>query len=83
LYGPHFWTADFGLAKNFRVPGDRRINFETLFINAFNHRNVLVGNTGGATHSIDSTTFGQSTTVSVGNGTTGARQIQFRLGFYF
>ena len=38
----------------------------------------LVGGTGGATLSIDSTTFGQSTTVAIG-----ARQIQFRLGFYF
>ena len=36
-----------------------RINFEALFINAFNHRNTLVGGTGGATFSIDSTTFGQ------------------------
>jgi Carboxypeptidase regulatory-like domain len=78
LTGPGFWTADLGLAKNLRIGGDRRINFEALFINAFNHRNTLVGNTGGATFSIDSTTFGQSTTVA-----TNARQIQFRLGFYF
>jgi hypothetical protein len=41
----------------------------------FNHRNTLVGNTGGATLSTDSTTFGQSTTTAIG-----ARQIQFRLG---
>ena len=78
LYGPGFWNADLGLAKNFRLAGDSRINFEALFINAFNHRNTLVGNTGGATFSIDSTTFGQSTTVA-----NNARQIQFRLGFYF
>ena len=54
------------------------MNFEALFINAFNHRNTTVGGTGGATLSIDSTTFGQTTTAALG-----ARQIQFRLGFYF
>ena len=62
LYGPGFWNADLGLAKNFRLGGQSRVNFEALFINAFNHRNTLVGATGGATFSIDSTTFGQSTT---------------------
>ena len=44
LYGPGFWNADLGLAKNFRLGGQSRINFEALFINAFNHRNTLVGN---------------------------------------
>jgi len=37
-----------------------------------------VGGTGGATFSIDSTTFGQSTGTAIG-----ARQVQFRLGYYF
>ena len=68
-----------GLAKTFRLGGQSRINFEALFINAFNHRNTIVGGTGGATFSIDSTTFGQSTAIAA----IGARQIQFRLGFYF
>lgn len=77
LYGPGLWIADLGVAKNFDL-GGRRINFEALFVNAFNHRNVLVGGTGGATLSIDSTTFGQTTTAAVGS-----RQVQFRLGFYF
>ena len=78
LNGPGLWTADLSVAKNFNVPGGQRINFEALFINAFNHRNVLVGATGGATLSIDSTTFGQTTTAALN-----ARQVQFRLGFYF
>jgi hypothetical protein len=78
LYGPGFWTADLGLAKRFRLPGGSTFNFETLFINAFNHRNTVVGGTGGATLSIDSTTFGQSTTTAIG-----ARQIQFRVGVYW
>jgi hypothetical protein len=75
LYGPGLVVADIGLAKTFRLGGSTTFNFETLLINAFNHRDTTVGGTGGATHSIDSTTFGQSTGVAVG-----ARQIQFRLG---
>jgi hypothetical protein len=43
-------------------------------VNAFNTRNTVVGATGGATHSIDSTTFGQSATLA-----RGAREVQFRL----
>ena len=74
LYGPGMWVADIGLNKTIRF-GDNTFNFEGLFINAFNHRNVVVGNTGGATLSLDSTTFGQTTTNALG-----ARQIQFRLG---
>ena len=75
LYGPGLWTPDLGLAKVFQVGRSARINFETLFINAFNHRNKTVGGTGGASHSIDSTTFGQSTGTAIG-----AREIQFGWG---
>ena len=82
LYGPGLITADLGLAKAFRLGADRRFNFEALLINAFNHRNTTVGGTGGATVSIDSTTFGQSTGVA-NVSTNGARQVQFRVGFYF
>jgi hypothetical protein len=76
LYGPGLWTADLGLAKTFRTGGGTRFNFEALFINAFNHRNPIVGGTSGATHSIDSTTFGQTAGNSIG-----ARQVQFRLTY--
>jgi hypothetical protein len=78
LYGPKMVTVDLGLNKTFRFAGDRTFNFEGLFINAFNHRNTVVGNTNGATVSIDSTTFGQTTGTS-----TGSREIQFRLGINF
>jgi len=80
LHGPGLWTADLGLAKTFRTGGGSTFNFKALFINAFNHRNTIVGGTGGATHSIDSTTFGQSTGIP---GSASAREIQFRVGFYF
>lgn len=78
LSGPGFWTADLGLAKTIRTGGGTSFNLEALFINAFNHRNTIVGNTGGATHSIDSTTFGLTTGTA-----TGARQMQIRLGLSF
>jgi len=76
LYGPGLWSADLGLNKTFRLGSQRSFSFESLFINAFNHRNSVVGGTGGATLSIDSTTFGQTTTTALG-----ARQVQFRLVF--
>jgi hypothetical protein len=78
LYGPGLWVIDAGLAKTFRLGGTTRFNFEALLINATNHRNPIVGNTGGATLSIDSTTFGQTTGNAIGS-----RQIQFRLGVNF
>lgn len=78
LYGPGLWNIDIGLAKQFRLAGRMVFNFEGLFINAFNHRNTVVGGTGGAVHSIDSTTFGQSTGTALG-----PRNIQIRLQFSF
>ena len=76
MYGPGLWDADLGLAKAFRTGGGTTFNFEALFINAFNHRNPIVGGTGGANTSIDSTTFGRTAGNAVG-----ARQVQFRLTF--
>jgi hypothetical protein len=81
LHGPGLWTADLGLAKTISLPGGARVNVDALFINAFNHRNSIVGATGGAFHDIGSTTFGQTTTNPLG-GTYG-REVQFRLGFTF
>ena len=77
LYGPKMVTVDIGLNKTFRLGGDRTFSFEALFINAFNHRNTVVGGTNGATVNINPTdrTFGQTTGTS-----TGSRDIQFRLG---
>jgi hypothetical protein len=78
LTGPGFWNVDMGFAKMFTVKGSQRINVEFLAINAFDHRNNVVGGTGGATHSIDSTSFGQTTGTAIG-----AREFQIRLGFTF
>ena len=76
LYGPGLWSLDAGISKKFGLGGSRSFNFEALMINALNHRNTTVAGTNGATVSIDSTTFGQSTGVAIA-----ARQIQFRLGY--
>jgi hypothetical protein len=80
LYGPGMWTVDIGLSKTFRVGGDRTFSFEALFINAFNHRNTVVGGVNGATISIDDLDppFGQTTGTALGS-----RDIQFRLGINF
>ncbi|HEY7497313.1 MAG TPA: carboxypeptidase-like regulatory domain-containing protein [Vicinamibacterales bacterium] len=82
LYGPGLVVADLSVAKTFSLGGQRRFNFEALFINAFNHRNTTVGGTGGTSISIDSTTFGQSSGVA-NVSTNGARQVQFRVGYTF
>jgi Carboxypeptidase regulatory-like domain len=74
LYGPGLMGADLAVAKTFRTGHGTTFNFEALMINALNRRNLVVGATGGATLSIDSTTFGQTTTAAIG-----ARQVQFRL----
>src|SRR4030095_288782 len=44
LYGPGLWTVDLGLAKQFDLASTKHLSFEVLFINAFNHRNTVVGN---------------------------------------
>lgn len=82
LYGPGAWNVDIGLAKRFDVNGRIWVNFEGLFLNAFNHANFLVGSAGffdnGAPVSINATTFGQTTT------TAGApRNVQLRLQVNF
>jgi hypothetical protein len=78
LYGPGLWNLDLGLAKRFRLPRRMDLNFEALMINALNHPNFVVGGTGGATTSIDSTTFGLTNGLAGGN-----RQIQFRVTVNF
>jgi hypothetical protein len=78
LYGPRLVTLDLGLNKSFRLGGQRTFNFESLLINAFNHRSPIVGGANGTTVGIDSTTFGQTTANAVG-----ARQVQFRLTFNY
>jgi hypothetical protein len=82
LYGPGLIVADLSLAKTFSLGGQRRFNFEALFINAFNHRNTTVGGTGGTSISIDSTTFGQTNGVA-NVSSNGSRQVQFRVGMTF
>jgi hypothetical protein len=58
------------------------LNFEALMINAFNHPNVVVGGTGGASVSIDSTTFGRTSNLAATE-TRYGRQIQFRMTVNF
>jgi hypothetical protein len=76
LYGPGFWNLDLGIAKRFTV-GLAYVNFEALFLDLFNTTTFLVGpgsNDLGFFVSINSTTFGQTTTTA-----SGPRNIQLRL----
>ena len=54
------------MAKQFHVSDRVRANFQALLLSVLNHSAYLVGNTGGATLSIDSTTFGQTTNMGAG-----------------
>jgi hypothetical protein len=69
-------NLDLGLAKQFTMTGRRTLAVETLFINVTNRRNTTVGGIGGASTSITSTTFGQTTGTALG-----PRNIQIRLQF--
>src|SRR5262249_49505269 len=44
LYGPRFWNVDLGIGKRFTI-GHAYVDFEGLFIDAFNHTAFLVGAT--------------------------------------
>jgi len=75
LYGPRFFNVDLGVAKRFRA-GSGSVGFEALFLDLFNTTNFLVGNQSndlGFFASINSTTFGQTTST-----TSGPRNIQLR-----
>ena len=66
LYGPGLFDLDFAVGKRFRVGPRVTANFEALLLTVLNKPSYLVGNTGGANTSIDSTTFGQTSTMGAG-----------------
>jgi hypothetical protein len=74
LYGPGLFDLDFAVGKRFKFGQHVNANFEALFLTALNKSSYLVGGTGGATLSIDSTTFGQTS-----NQGSGPRNIVLRL----
>ena len=81
LYGPGFWNVDLGVAKRMSTGSRLTINVEALFLNAFNHPTYLIGNAfaeTGTDVSINSTTFGQSTTTAAN-----PRNIQLRVQIGF
>ena len=66
LYGPRLFDLDLSLSKQFHLGPRVNANFQALLLTALNKPSYLVGNTGGATLNIDSTTFGQTTNMSAG-----------------
>ena len=77
LNGPGFWNLDLGVGKRFSA-GRAYVNFEALLLDAFNTATFLVGGSGfidnGVPISINSTTFGQTSTTA-----SGPRNVQLRL----
>jgi hypothetical protein len=78
IYGPGLFDLDLGLNKQFRVSERVRGNFQALMLTVLNKPSYLVGNTGGATLNIDSTTFGQTTNMGAG-----PRAIVLRFGVMY
>ena len=89
LYGPGFWNIDSALQKEVPIHEKVHFVFQAEFLNVMNHPTFLVGtgsfipassgsNLGGITSSIQSTTFGQTTTTA-----NGARNIQLRAQIVF
>jgi hypothetical protein len=66
LYGPGLFDLDLSLTKRFQLGATVNANFQALVLTALNNSSYLVGMTGGAMVSIDSTTFGQTTTMGAG-----------------
>ena len=66
LYGPGLFDLDLSLGKRFKFGQRIDANFQALFLTALNNSSYLVGTTGGATTSIDATTFGQTSTMGAG-----------------
>jgi hypothetical protein len=79
LYGPPAFILDLSLTKVIPITERVKLDFWATALNALNRQIFEVGGVAG-TVSIDSTTFGQTTTL-VGGG--GPRNIQFRLGLTF
>jgi hypothetical protein len=82
LYGPGFWNVDFGVAKRFTMPASAYADFQVLVLDLFNRTNFLVGGSDAAAGfgaSINSTTFGQTTSTATG----APRNIQLRLTIGF
>jgi hypothetical protein len=72
MRGPGYVNVDFTLAKNFRLSGERSVQFRTELFNALNHANF-----GPPNIQRESSGFGQILTAA------NARIVQFGLKFYF
>jgi len=66
LYGPRLFDLDFSFNKQFNLGQRTNAAFQALVLSALNKPSYLVGLTSGATASIDSTTFGQTSNVGAG-----------------
>jgi hypothetical protein len=76
LRGPGFWDADIGLAKNFKLGENKRIQLRMDAFNAFNHN--VFANPGVSLFGATTTSFGRITSSA-----STPREIQFAARFDF
>jgi hypothetical protein len=81
LYGPRYFNEDIAITKAIPLTERFRLTFQSEFLNAFNHPNF------GPTPGVNSNSFGFGTAGPVyfanSPANDGAREIEFRLNFFF
>jgi hypothetical protein len=78
--GPGFWMYDATLSKSFKITERQSLEFRAMAYNLFNHPNFFVGDTDA---NINSSTFGQITSMNFTNYGVSTRQMQFGLMYRF
>jgi hypothetical protein len=78
LDGPGFWMYDAALIKDFKITERQSIQFRADAYNLFNHPNFFVGD-----QNVNSSTFGQITSMNFTNYGISTRQLQFGLFYRF
>jgi len=78
LDGPGFWMYDAALIKDIKITERQKLQFRADAYNLFNHPNFFVGD-----QNVNSSTFGQITSMNFTNYGISTRQLQFGLFYRF
>lgn len=78
LDGPGFWMYDASLVKNIKITDRQSLEFRADAYNLFNHPNFFVGD-----QNVNSSTFGQITSMNFTNYGVSTRKMQFGLFYRF
>jgi hypothetical protein len=80
LDGPGFWMYDASMVKNIKITERQSLEFRADAYNLFNHPNFFAGDTQGL---VNSSTFGQITSMNFTNYGISTRKMQFGLFYRF